>query len=201
MTLNEKLKAYHLVLGSASPRRRELLKQLGLTFEIRTADIEEHAPSHFDGFETAKHVAEEKAAALKNNLTANELLITADTEVWLNKKRFGKPANLDEAAAMLRELSGQTHQVISGVCFTTTQAQHSFTAHTDVVFRSLRADEIAYYTQHGNPLDKAGAYGIQEWIGLVGIDRIIGSYTNVVGLPMTELYLELEQFIDHISHH
>lgn len=199
MTLNEKLLNHALILGSASPRRRDLISHLGLEFTIRTANIDEHAPDGYDGFETAMHLAKDKAAALKPNLHEGEILITADTEVWQNNTRFGKPENIDDARRMLNLLIGNQHQVISGVCLTTTRAQHCFTVATDVHMRTLRDDEIDYYLKNGHPLDKAGAYGIQEWIGLVAIERIDGSYTNVVGLPMTEFYTELEQFIDSIS--
>ena len=197
--LHEKLDSYNLVLGSASPRRKQLLAELGLTFTIRTADTEEHAPDHLDGFETAMHVARDKAEALHKSLLSNEILITADTEVWQDNRRFGKPANLNEAKEMLGKLAGTSHQVISGVCFSTLTKQHCFTVATEVFIRALSADEISYYLKHGHPLDKAGAYGIQEWIGLIGIERITGSYTNVVGMPMTELYLELDRFIDSLK--
>jgi septum formation protein len=165
---------------------------------VRTADTEEYAPAHFDGFETAMLVARNKAEALREDLKSNAILITADTEVWQNYRRFGKPANLDEAREMLEKLAGTSHQVISGVCFTTQTKQHCFTVATDVFIRALTSEEIGYYLTHGHPLDKAGAYGIQEWIGLIGIERINGSYTNVVGMPMTELYQELEKFIDSL---
>ncbi len=199
MILNELLKNYTLVLGSASPRRQQLLSNLGLSFIVKTADIDEHAPDYFDGFETAKHVAKQKAAALREGLSVNDILITADTEVWQNKRRFGKPANLAEANEMLNALAGKRHSVISGVCFTTQHAQHCFTVATDVFIKALSQTEIDYYITHGHPLDKAGAYGIQEWIGLVGIERINGSYTNVVGMPTTEFYTELEQFVNRIN--
>jgi septum formation protein len=196
--LHEKLKKFEVVLGSASPRRQQLLTELGLTFTICTADTEEHAPDYLDGFETAVLVARNKAEALREDLKSNAILITADTEVWQNNRRFGKPANLFEAREMLSKLAGTSHQVISGVCFTTQTKQHCFTVATDVFIRALTSEEISYYLMHGHPLDKAGAYGIQEWIGLIGIERISGSYTNVVGMPMTELYLELEKFIDSL---
>jgi septum formation protein len=196
--INEKLDKYKLVLGSASPRRKQLLTELGLTFTVRTADTEEHAPDYLDGFETAKHVARDKAEVLRNSLNSNEILITADTEVWQGKKRFGKPSNLHEANEMLGKLAGTSHQVISGVCISTLSKQSCFTVATEVFIRTLSVAEIDYYLTHGHPLDKAGAYGIQEWIGLIGIERINGSYTNVVGMPMTELYLELNRFIDSL---
>ena len=194
--LHQKLAPYQLILGSASPRRKGLLTDLGLHFRVLTADIEEHAPANLDGFETARHVAMDKADALKYALDDNDILITADTEVWQNNTRFGKPANLEEAKKMLEKLAGAKHLVISGVCFTTTEKQHCFTVATEVFIRRLSTEEINFYLDAGHPLDEAGAYGIQEWIGLIGIERINGSYTNVVGMPMTELYLELENFID-----
>lgn len=194
--LHQKLAPYQLILGSASPRRKGLLADLGLQFRVITAAIEEDAPPHLDGFETAKHIAIDKANALRYALDEKDILITADTEVWLNYARFGKPSSLDEARSMLNKLAGTCHDVISGVCFTTLEKQHCFTVATEVFIRELTSEEIDYYLTAGHPLDKAGAYGIQEWIGLVGIERINGSYTNVVGMPMTELYLELEKFID-----
>lgn len=196
--LHEKLRDFNLILGSASPRRQQMLTELGLKFTVRVADIDEYAPNHLNGFETAVHVAQNKAEALRNNLEEKELLITTDTEVWQSKKRFGKPATLADARKMLGKLAGTSHQVISGVCFTTTKKQHCFTVATEVHIRKLTTSEVEYYLTHGHPLDKAGAYGIQEWIGLIGIDRINGSYTNVVGMPMTELYLELEKFVNSL---
>lgn len=198
MMIYDKIAPYQLILGSASPRRRELLKEAGFSFSVLTTNLKEEAPAHFDGKKTAEHIAREKANALRYALDENDLLITADTEVWLNYTRFGKPQSLADARDMLYRLSGNCHDVISGVCFTTLNAQHCFTVTTEVFVRELSNDEITHYLNVGNPLDKAGAYGIQEWLGLVGIDHINGSYTNVVGFPMTELYLELEKFIDSL---
>ncbi len=196
--LHKKLEPFHLILGSASPRRRQFLNDLGLDFTVKTADIEEHAPEHLTGHETAAHVAKDKAEALRQGLGENAILITSDTEVWQDNRRFGKPVNLDEARQMLNMLAGARHDVISGVCFTTPKKQHVFTVDTEVYLRNLSEEEIDYYLSNGHPLDKAGAYGIQEWIGLIGIERINGSYTNVVGMPMTETYTELEKFIDSL---
>lgn len=176
-----------LVLGSGSPRRKELLSQLGYSFEVRKGNADEIAPSHLNGNETAVFLALQKAEELKLTLSPNELLITSDTEVWKGNKRFGKPANLDEAKAMLRELSGGVHQVISGVCICDLEKTESTSVTTHVFFKDLSEDEIEYYVTKFKPLDKAGAYGIQEWIGLVGIEKIEGSYFNVVGLPVFEL--------------
>jgi septum formation protein len=195
----EKLAAFNLILGSASPRRKELLTNAGFQFTIRTANTNEEAPAHLNGHETAIHIAREKANALRDALEERDLLITADTEVWFAQKRFGKPESLMHAQDMLKQLSGNSHEVISGVCFTTAGKAHCFTVSTEVTMRTLTDDEISYYLKNGNPLDKAGAYGIQEWIGLVGIARINGSYTNVVGLPMSALYQELENFIKTLN--
>ncbi len=197
MLLN-KVKDIELILGSASPRRKQLLTQLGLIFSTVSAEIDEFAPANLNGFETAMYVSELKANALRNSLKPNQILITSDTEVWQKNKRFGKPHNLDEAKTMLLQLSGKKHHVYSGVTFTTTDKQHSFWVKTSVHFKKLKNQEISYYLEHGNPLDKAGAYGIQEWIGLIGITKFNGSYTNVVGMPMTEFTQELEKYIDNL---
>jgi septum formation protein len=196
--LHQKLQSYHLILGSASPRRQQLLSELGLLFTVKTADIAEQAPDNLNGHDTAIHIAKEKAAALREGLTVEHILITADTEVWQQNKRFGKPNTLNEAREMLVQLAGTQHHVISGVCFTTPARQHCFAVATEVTIRTLTNAEIEFYLKNGHPLDKAGAYGIQEWIGLIGIERINGSYTNVVGMPMTETYTELEKFIDSL---
>jgi septum formation protein len=176
-----------LVLGSGSPRRKELLSQLGYSFEVRKGDADEIAPSHLNGNETAVFLALQKAEGLKPTLAPDELLITSDTEVWKGNRRFGKPANLEEAKAMLRELSGDVHQVISSVCICDLERTESTSVTTNVFFKDLSEVEINYYVTNYKPLDKAGAYGIQEWIGLVGIEKIEGSYFNVVGLPVFEL--------------
>lgn len=176
-----------LVLGSGSPRRKELLSQLGYSFEVRKGDADEIAPSHLNGNETAVFLALQKAENLKHTLSPNELLITSDTEVWKGSKRFGKPVNLEEAKAMLLELSGDVHQVISSICICDLERTESTSVTTNVFFKPLTEEEIEYYVSNFKPLDKAGAYGIQEWIGLIGIERIEGSYFNVVGLPVFEL--------------
>lgn len=196
--LHHLVRNHNLILGSASPRRQQLLQEISLTFSVQTADIDESAPNNLSGIETAKYIAKQKANALQFLLRPNDILITADTEVWQNNIRFGKPADLAEAKKMLNQLSGISHQVISGVCFTTNHRQHCFSAITEVFFKPLTNSEIDYYCTHGNPLDKAGAYGIQEWIGYVAVQRIVGSYTNVVGLPVSEFYAELEKFITQI---
>lgn len=196
MNLTQRFTRHAIILGSASPRRKQLLGELGINFSIRTADVDETAPAHLNGFETAIFVAKLKASALLPQLTENEILITADTEVWQDKRRFGKPKNKEEASEMLTALSGSKHQVISGVAISTTTKQHTFWVKTDVEFYKLAVEDIAFYIENGHPFDKAGGYGIQEWIGLIGIKKFSGSYTNVVGLPTAELYHALTQFID-----
>lgn len=174
---------YQWILGSASPRRKQLLQDFGLSFEVRVADIDESAPSHFNGPQTVEHIAHQKALSLRSSLGPNEILITSDTEVWFENQRLGKPADLDQAKKMISALSGNTHEVISGICLMT-QTEH-WVEHeiTEVTFAKLTPAEIDYYVENYKPLDKAGAYGIQEWIGMVGIKSIKGSYFNVVGLP------------------
>lgn len=183
-----------LVLGSGSPRRKELLSLLGYSFEIRKGNADEIAPSHLNGNETAVFLAIQKAEELKSTLLENELLITSDTEVWKGKRRFGKPQSLEEAKSMLRELSGGSHQVISGVCISDLKRREALSVTTNVFFKPLTEEEIEYYVSNFKPLDKAGAYGIQEWIGLIGIEKIDGSYFNVVGLPVFELAERLKNW-------
>lgn len=183
-----------LILGSGSPRRAELLEFMGYAFEVRKKDADESAPSHLKPNATAKYLAEKKAAPFLETLGADELLITCDTEVWLGKRRLGKPANAQEAHKMLESLSGRAHKVISGVALTTTTKQVVFAVKTKVYFRKLAPAEIEHYITTYKPFDKAGAYGIQEWIGMVGIEKIKGCYYNVVGLPAQALQVALKQF-------
>lgn len=185
---------YKLVLASASPRRRQLLEGAGFHFDIRLKPVEEHweegmAPEH-----VPEYLARLKAAAFAGDLQANELLITADTVVCLNGEILGKPAGRNEAVMMLRKLSGCKHTVVTGVCLTTVERQKSFSVSTDVYFKDLLEEEISYYVDRYQPFDKAGAYGIQEWIGYIGIQRIEGSFYNVMGLPVQRLYEELKHF-------
>lgn len=183
-----------LILGSGSPRRKELLSLLGYDFEIRKADTDEVAPSHLNGSETAAYLALQKAEALKETLADDEWLITADTEVWKDNKRFGKPESLKEAKDMLHELSGGAHHVISGICLCHGAQVETISVTTIVHFKTLSEEEIEHYVNTYKPLDKAGAYGIQEWIGLIGIEKIEGSYYNVVGLPVFELFEMLKRW-------
>lgn len=188
------LASYHLILASNSPRRRELLAGLGLSFETRVIPgIDESYPEGLSGPDIASYIASAKAAAYRDTLSADDLLITADTIVYIDGQVFGKPHDRDEACAMLRALSGRTHQVITGVTLSTLRQTRTFAVTTDVSFADLTDDEISYYVDHYRPFDKAGSYGIQEWIGFVGVTAIRGSYFNVMGLPVQRLYQELKK--------
>lgn len=189
------LSQYCIILASNSPRRKELLSGLGLHYEIKTLpDIDESYPEHLMGEDIAKHIAREKADAYKSNMQDNTLLITADTIVVLGNKVYGKPKDEEEAKEMLRNLSGKTHRVITGVCITTKKKQHTFGVSSEVRFAQLEEDEITYYVTNYKPFDKAGAYGIQEWIGYIAVEYISGSYFNIMGLPVQRLYQELKKF-------
>ncbi|WP_430812809.1 MULTISPECIES: Maf-like protein [unclassified Carboxylicivirga] len=187
---------YKIILASQSPRRKELLSQLNIPFDILIKEeVEEIFPSGMPADEVPLFLAREKAKPYHDDCKKDNLLvITADTVVYCDGKILGKPADKAEAVRMLQGLSGKAHEVITGVALTTGQRQAGFTARTKVFFKSLTADEIHYYIDHYQPFDKAGAYGIQEWIGMVGIERIEGSYFNVVGLPVQRLYTELKTF-------
>ena len=190
-----KLTNYRVILASNSPRRKELLSGIDIDYEVRTlSDINESYPDNLPNEEVAEFLARKKADAYFKSLVENDLLITADTIVLLENKILGKPLNKEDAKNMLRELSGQTHLVITGVCLTSKQKQVSFSDKTYVTFGDLTDQEIEYYVDKYNPLDKAGAYGVQEWIGYVGVEKIVGSYFNVMGLPIFKLYRELKQF-------
>lgn len=190
----ENLNKYRVVLASNSPRRKELLSGLGIAYEVKTLpDIDESFPEGMDGVEIPVYIARAKADAYRTMMAEDELIITADTIVWLDGEVMGKPHDAEDARRMLRALSGQTHQVITGVCLTTADAQKSFATVTDVTFCRLSEEEIAYYVEHYRPMDKAGSYGIQEWIGFVGVESISGSYFNVMGLPIQRLYTELKK--------
>lgn len=189
----ENLKKYKVVLASNSPRRKELLSGLGIEYEVKTlADVDESFPEGLDGVEIPAYIARAKADAYRQVMQEDELVITADTIVWLDGEVMGKPADEEDARRMLKALSGKTHQVITGVCLTTVGYQKTFATVTDVTFAALTDEEIAHYVEHYRPMDKAGSYGIQEWIGFVGVERIEGSYFNVVGMPIQRLYTELK---------
>lgn len=192
----ENLKKYKLILASNSPRRKELLGGLGLEYEVRTLKgIDESYPEGLDFTDIPLHIARAKANAYKTTMHEDELLITADTIVWAESKVLGKPVDADDARQMLRVLSGKTHQVVTGVCLTGAGEQRAFSTVTDVTFDTLTDSEINYYIEQYRPFDKAGAYGIQEWIGYVGVTSINGSYFNVMGLPVQRLYKELQQWV------
>ena len=185
----ENLKGYHIYLASNSPRRKELLQRLGLSFQVRSlAGIDETYPEGLDYEEVAHYVARKKADAYRSLMQPNDLVITADTIVALDSRIFGKPHSLDHAKDMLRELSGRTHKVSTGVCVLTNGIERSLVATTDVTFANLSDDEICSYFDQYIPLDKAGSYGVQDWIGLIAVERIEGSYFNVMGLPVQRLY-------------
>jgi len=187
---------YRIILASNSPRRRELLAGLGLEFEVRVLQgIDESYPATMPALETAEYIAAKKAAAYQSQMADDELIITADTVVIVGDEVLGKPADADEARAMLLKLSGRTHQVVTGVCLTTRQQTVHFSVRTDVTFKTLTDDEITYYIEKYKPYDKAGAYGIQEWIGYIGCTGLHGSYYNVMGLPVQRIYTELQSFI------
>ncbi len=186
---------YHIILASNSPRRKELLAGLDIPFDVRVIDgIDESFPHDLLTKDIAGYIAKKKADAYQQTMAADELIITADTIVILGQKVMGKPKDAAEAVGMLQELSGHTHQVITGVCLTTKEKQVSFSVETDVTFKTLTDEEIHYYVEHYRPFDKAGAYGIQEWIGHVGVTGMNGSYFNVMGLPVQRIYEALKMF-------
>ena len=188
----DNLEKYKVILASGSPRRRELMAGLGVNYEVRILpDVDESYPDTLQGEEIPLYIAKEKADAYIPMMQLDELIITADTIVWLDGKVLGKPRDREDALQMLRTMSGRTHEVFTGVCITTTDWQRSFTAQTEVRFATLSEDEIIYYVDNFKPMDKAGAYGVQEWNGFIGVENISGSYYNIMGLPVQRLYREL----------
>ncbi len=179
---------YKLILASGSPRRQQFFKDFDLDFEVRLKEIEEIYPKELKSTEITSFLAELKASAFEGDLLENDLLITSDTLVWLNNRALGKPKNHDEAFAMLKELANKTHEVITSVCFKTIAKTETLSETTKVTFGALSDQEITYYINKYKPFDKAGSYGIQDWIGLIGISKVEGSYTNVVGLPTEKVY-------------
>ena len=192
--LRKKFKNKTIILASGSPRRQEFFKNLDLDFEIRLKEIEEVFPDNLQSLEITDYLAQLKAAAFEGELQENELLITSDTLVWHNKKALGKPKDYDDAFKMLQELSNATHEVITSVCFKTKHSSETINDITKVTFGELTSEAITFYLDNYKPFDKAGSYGIQEWIGLIGIKNIDGSYTNVVGLPTEKVYQYLLKF-------
>lgn len=191
------LKRYNVVLASNSPRRKELLGDLGIEFQVRTIKgIDESYPDDLPVLEIAEYISRIKAHAYRAEMHPDELIITADTVVILGDEVLGKPKDADDARRMLRELSGKTHKVVTGVTIVTTDATRSFSAISDVEFAELSDEDINYYVDNYRPLDKAGAYGIQEWIGCMGVRNINGSFYNVMGLPLHRLYTELNTMLN-----
>jgi len=195
MILSEQLKDYRIILASQSPRRQELLRDLGISFETIIRDYDETYPEGLSGEEIAIHVAKAKALSFKNEIAEKEIVITADTIVWCKNSVLGKPVNQEDAIRMITAISGDIHEVITAVTLLSTEKIITFSDTTKVRFDSLSPDEISYYVERFKPFDKAGAYGIQEWIGLAACSYIEGSYFNVVGLPVQRLYIELKKFL------
>ena len=192
----ENLKKYKVILASNSPRRKELLSGLGIDYEVRTLpDVDESYPESLQGADIPLYISKEKAGAYRALLQPGELMITADTIVWLDGRVLGKPKDREDALQMLRDMSGRTHEVFTGVCITTTDWQRSFAAQTEVRFAQLTEEEITYYVDCYQPMDKAGSYGVQEWIGFIGVENISGSYFNIMGLPVQRLYRELKAIV------
>jgi septum formation protein len=190
-----KLFRHQLILASKSPRRQQLLSGLGFTFEVVSREVDELFPAHLKAQEIPLYLSKVKAEAFKDLLDAKTIVLTADTIVWINNKVLNKPENEKEAYDMLRLLSGNMHEVFTGVTISSVFKQQSFFCKTNVYFKHLTDDEIYHYIKHYKPYDKAGAYGAQEWIGYIAIEKIEGSYFNVMGLPVKEVYEELMQFI------
>tara|TARA_B110000967_G_C18492288_1_gene367356 strand:- start:1 stop:582 length:582 start_codon:yes stop_codon:yes gene_type:complete len=188
------LKSKHLILASSSPRRQELIKGLGLDFEIRIKPVKEEYPERLRHFEISDYLAQLKSMEFVDELKPNDILITSDTIVWFEDKALGKPIDNNHAFEMLKTLSGHTHEVITSVCFKSTTSQKTINSITKVTFKPLSDDEIWYYIDTFKVLDKAGAYGIQDWIGQIGVTKIEGSYFNVMGFPMDKIYKTLLTF-------
>ncbi len=189
--LTKKFKNNTIILASGSPRRQELLKKLGLEFKIEVKSVYEIYPSALKKEEITNYLAKLKVSAFENQLKPSDILITADTIVWLNNKPLEKPKNHQQAVEMLKQLSNTSHEVITSVCIKTLQEEKLFFDETTVHFKKLSDEEINFYVDTYKPFDKAGAYGIQEWIGYIGVTKIEGSYFNVMGLPVQKLYEEL----------
>lgn len=192
--LSEKFKHINIILASGSPRRQELFKELGVDFTIKVKPINEVYPLNLKEEEITNYLAELKAKAFEPELNENDLIITSDTIVWLNNKALEKPKNKNEAICMLQELSGKKHKVITSICLKSKFKQKIFFDVTNVYFKELTLDEITFYVENYKPFDKAGAYGIQEWIGFIGVTKLEGSYFNVMGFPVHKLYEEMKNF-------
>ncbi len=193
--LREQLKNYKIILASGSPRRQQFFRDLDLDFEIRLKEIEEVYPPNLKEEDITDYLAVLKSDAFEGELSDNEILITSDTIVWHNNKALGKPLDYNDAFAMLQSLSNATHKVITSVCFKTNDLIEVINETTKVTFHPLSDAEIKYYLDHYHPFDKAGSYGIQEWIGFIGVAKIEGSYPNVMGLPIDKVYQFLTKFV------
>lgn len=193
--LKEKLNKINIILASGSPRRQQFFKEMDLHYTIRLKEIEEIYPEHLQAEEITNFLAELKASAFENELKQNDVLVTSDTIVWLNGKALGKPRDYDDAFKMLQQLANQTHEVITSVCLKSIDKTDVFHCVTKVTFANLSDEAIRYYLDNYQPFDKAGSYGIQDWIGLIGISKIEGSYTNVVGLPTEMLFQKLMNYV------
>lgn len=190
----QNLNGYQIILASKSPRRQELLSSLGLKFEVRSMETEEIFPEFLPIQEIPEYLARLKAEPFINTLQENELLITADTIVTIDNQVLGKPTDYNDAFEMMKKLSGKGHNVATGVYLYSNLKNVTFTSNTEVFFKTLTIEEIDFYIRNYKPYDKAGAYGIQEWIGYIAVEKIIGSYFNVMGLPIQRLYAELSKF-------
>ena len=192
--LKEKLNKINIILASGSPRRQQFFKEMDLHYTIRLKEIEEIYHEHLQAEEITNFLAELTASAFENDLKENDVLVTSDTIVWLNGKALGKPKDYDDAFQMLQQLANQTHEVITSVCLKSIDKTEVFHCVTKVTFANLSDEAIRYYLDNYQPFDKAGSYGIQDWIGLIGISKIEGSYTNVVGLPTEMLFQKLMNY-------
>lgn len=194
--LKDKLNKINIILASGSPRRQQFFKEMDLHYTIRLKEIEEIYPEHLQAEEITNFLAELKASAFENDLKENDVLVTSDTIVWLNGKALGKPKDYNDAFKMLQELANQSHEVITSVCLKSLDKTEVFHCVTKVTFSDLSDEVIRYYLDNYKPFDKAGSYGIQDWIGLIGISKIEGSYTNVVGLPTEMLFQKLMNYAE-----
>lgn len=189
------LAPYKVVLASKSPRRQQLLSGLGVSFDIKTKDVDESFPAHFNAYEVVSFLADQKAAAFKAEMQEDELVITSDTTVSVDGIILNKPEDRAEAIKMLELLSGKTHTVATGVCLMTAKQKHVFVEQTEVTFDTLTREEIEYYVDNFQPFDKAGSYGVQDFIGYMGVKKLNGCFFNVMGLPLNRLYHELQSFL------
>lgn len=193
--LKDKLKQYNLILASGSPRRQQFFKDLELDFEIRLKEVEEIYPPHLKREEITNYLAQLKASPFEGRLQENEILVTSDTIVWHNNKALGKPTDKQDAFEILKSLSNATHEVITSVCFKTNSKTDLLHEITKVTFNELSDEAIHYYIDNYKPFDKAGAYGIQEWIGFIAVSKIEGSYANVMGMPVDKVYEYLSNLV------